>query len=409
MRFKTGSYAESGSRTDKAIKKSVASTKIGAWMNGAGYAYGAKELFVQFMTRTAKELPNAWLAMFSTLKYVNSDNFEPFRERWKASYKAGFITHSKAFDSLKGNFPIGFLIWDTSKKSDIDTVEVRVLDKDGVEISSKLFRNVPRERFLSKLIARKTDFTHKVVPLVNAITPTKRFETVRNTHWSRGAVAHFLCHGNDLQQAGTLTAILSSTHDIGFTGAYFVTADNLWQAAIVFSVRMLIPHTWINHNDQFLQPSRPLTDEFKSDCLVWMLFAGKNLTAGADDLRWNDRDWNLVNHFIPFTEGEVGAKGRFESNFMVRHMAGITFSPDAQAVLDEGRKLWTRFHATQFPRKIREEYKLGRADAGWYQIRRALEAYGDTELTDFDPFKAAYAALSLKLRPMVYELGFLPH
>jgi hypothetical protein len=401
-------YAESGSRTDKAIKKSVASTRIGAWMNGAGYAYAAKELFVQFMTRAAKELPHAWLAMFSTLKYVNSDNFEPFRERWKASFKDGFITHSRAFDGLKGNFPIGFIIWDTSQKADIDTVPVRVLDKDGIEIDSKVFRNVPRVNFLSKLIARKRDFTHEVVPLINATTPTKRVETVRNTHWSRGAIAHFLCHGNDLQQAGTLTAILSSTHDIGFTGAYFVTEENLWQAAIVFSVRMLIPHTWINHNDQFLQPSQSMSDEFKSDCLVWMLFAGKNLTAGADGLRWNDRDWSLTNHFIPFTEGEVGAKARFESDFMVRYLAGMEFSPEAQAVLKEGRKLFQRFHATSFPNRIRQEYKLGRADAGWYQVRRALEAYGDAELTDFDPFKAAYNALSEKLRPKVYELGFLP-
>ena len=140
-----------------------------------------------------------------------------------------------------------------------------------------------------------------------------------------------------------------------------------------------------------------------------MLFNGSNLTAGADGLRWNDRDWSLVNHFIPFTETEVDAKGRFESDFMVRYMKNLTFSGEAQAVLDEGRKLWTRFHATDFPRRIRDELKLGRPDAGWYQIRRALQAYGDTELTDFDPFNAAYAALTAKLRPMVYELGFLPN
>jgi len=41
-------------------------------------------------------------------------------------------------------------------------------------------------------------------------------------------------------------------------------------------------------------------------------------------------------------------------------------------------------------------------------VRRALEAYGDVALTDFGPFKAAYAALTEKLRPLVYELGFLP-
>ena len=93
---------------------------------------------------------------------------------------------------------------------------------------------------------------------------------------------------------------------------------------------------------------------------------------------------------------------------MVRYMAGMAFSPEAQAVLDEGRKLWTRFHAISFPHKIRGELKLNRADAGWYQIRKALEQYGDTELTDFDPFKSAYAALSAKLRPLVFKYGFLP-
>ena len=141
---------------------------------------------------------------------------------------------------------------------------------------------------------------------------------------------------------------------------------------------------------------------------VWMLFAGSNLTAGADGLRWDDRDWSLVNHFIPFTESQVGAGGRFESDFMVRYMAGKAFSPDAQAVLDAGRALWTRYHATSFPRKIRDEFKLNRPDAGWYQVRRALKAYGDVELTDFGPFEAAYAALTAKLRPQVYEYGFLP-
>lgn len=137
-----------------------------------------------------------------------------------------------------------------------------------------------------------------------------------------------------------------------------------------------------------------------------MLFNGSNLTAGADKLRWDDRDWSLVNHFIPFTEGEVGASGQFESDFMVRHTAGMEFSTEARAVLDSGRVLWTRYHATNFPRSVRDDFKLGRPDAGWYQIRRSLEAFGETELTDVDPFKAAYAALGAKLRPMVFDPGF---
>ena len=194
----------------------------------------------------------------------------------------------------------------------------------------------------------------------------------------------------------------------GSARGFFVNAGNLWQAAIVFAVRRLIKPTWLNDRDQFLQPTQALTEEFKSDCLVWMLFNGSNLSAGADGLRWNNRDWTLVNHFIPFTETEVGASARFESDFMVRYVAGMAFSPEAKAVLAEGRNLWRRYHAIGFPRKIRDELKLNRTDAGWYQIRKALEAYSDTQLTDFEPFKAAYAALSAKLRPLVFEIGFLP-
>ena len=41
------------------------------------------------------------------------------------------------------------------------------------------------------------------------------------------------------------------------------------------------------------------------------------------------------------------------------------------------------------------------------QVRRALEAFSNTQFTDFDPFKAAYADLSAKLRPQVFQLGFL--
>lgn len=243
------------------------------------------------------------------------------------------------------------------------------------------------------------------LPLSNALKVSKNPRPKRQL---LGALGYLYASNNDLQHSAIETLITSSIYTGGNGGGVYLTPENLWQAAIVFAVRRLIKPTWLNDRDQFLQPSQPLPDEFKSDCLAWMLFNGSNLTAGADGLRWDDRDWSLTNHFIPFTEAEVGAKARFESDFLVRYMAGMAFSPQAQAVLDEGRKLWKRFHATSFPNKIRQEYKLGRADAGWYQVRRALEAYSDIEFTDFDPLKVAYASLGEKLRPKVYELGFLP-
>jgi hypothetical protein len=386
-------------------KPGVAKTRF-ADASMSRYGKAKNELFMQFIARLYQEIPNAALAMFSKLKYISTPTLNEFRTAWSARYLGGFVFHSRVFDGLKGQYPIGFLVWDTSKSDKVSNVAVDIIDDDGNIISQKTFVNYDRMNLLTDWVARPRSNQQEVVPLKHAIVPATATKDLRGRFWSSGALAWLNCGGNDFQHANRDTFVFSSGYSSG--RGLFITPENLWQAAIVFSVRRLIKPTWLNDRDQFLQPSQPLRDEFKSDCLVWMLFNGSNLTAGADGLRWNDRDWSLTNHFIPYTEAEVGAKARFASDFMVRYMAGMAFSPEARAVLDEGRKLFQRFHATSFPNKIRQEYKLNRADAGWYQVRRALEAYGDSEITDFGPFKAAYATLTEKLRPMVYELGFLP-
>jgi len=158
----------------------------------------------------------------------------------------------------------------------------------------------------------------------------------------------------------------------------------------MFSVRRLIKHTWINDRDQFLQPTEELSNEFKIDCLIWMLFNGSNLTASANDLEWNDEKWSIVNHFIPFTEDEVNLPERFESDFMVDYLFDKKLSKEATAVLDAGRELWRAYFSYTDVHVVREELKLNRADVGWYQIRNALKARnssGDTLHVDFSQFE----------------------
>lgn len=127
-----------------------------------------------------------------------------------------------------------------------------------------------------------------------------------------------------------------------------------------------------------------------SDCLIWMLFNGSNLTAGANDLLWRGKTWSITNHFIPFTEQEVGATKRFESNFMSDYLKHLKLTADARAVLDEGRNLWAQYHRDSYGRSIRDEFKLNRSDAGWYQIRNALAANQKNVMVNFEPFNIAY-------------------
>lgn len=391
-------------------KLGVSRTKVASVMDEQGYA--ARELFVQFLVRIAKEIPKATVAIFSKLKYVNAPNFEKFREAWNAQYLSGFVVHSKAFDGLSGNFPIGFLVWKTDqvtdKKVPIIEISVEVLDKKAEPIGEKKFYNLPNDYLLSGWITRVKANDIDALPLKNAISPTTNTKDVRGTKWANSAIGSMICKGSDLQNAGTQTALLSSGYCSA--GGFFVTDENLWQSSIVFSVRRLIKQTWLNDRDQFLQPTGELTDEFKNDCLIWMLFNGSNLTASANDLEWNDKKWSIVNHFIPFTESDVNAPERFESDFMVEYLSDKKLSREAKAVMEEGKKLWQAYFADTDVRTVRDELKLNRSDVGWYQVRKALEARnkeGTNIAIDFSIFKSAYDMLGDKLRPMVYELGFL--
>ena len=409
-------YAEASNRgflgedvTGEENKKTgVAKTKFSNFMDDYGKA--SNELFVQFLARISKEIPTASIAMFSTLKYVNSPNFEKFREKWSSEFLNGFVVHNKSFDGMIGKFPIGFLIWKTnhlSKKSkSFLEIKVEVLDKEVKPIGEKSFYNLPSSLFLNNWIIRPKANKKEVIPIKNTVSPAIGKSSVKT--WSDNAIAYMHCAGNDLQQTEQLTSLYSSSFSNGH--GFYVNKENLWQSAIIFSVRRLITQTWLNDRDQFLQPIVPLTDEFINDCLIWMLFNRCNKSASANDLDWNGKKWSIVNHFIPYTEEEVGAPDRFESDFMVQYLRDKELSAEAKAVLDEGRKLWKAYFAHTDVRAVRDELKLNRPDVGWYQVRKALEARnksGDFPVVSFEMFKTAYEVLIDKLRPMVYDLGFL--
>ncbi|STO96933.1 hypothetical protein [Helicobacter canis] len=93
-----------------------------------------------------------------------------------------------------------------------------------------------------------------------------------------------------------------------------ITQNNLIPFSVYFSVRHCIPHTWINHNDQFLNPNKKWEKdtEFQNDCLAFMLFHGKNRITAKEG----------INHFIPFSEKELNTQEAFESHFMQDFLRG---------------------------------------------------------------------------------------
>lgn len=393
-------------------KADIKRTKMAA-VGMPEYGKSSNELFVQFLARIAREIPTATLAMFSKMKYVCAQASEDFRNVWNARFLNGFVIHNKAFDGLRGDFPIGFLIWKTdnrpsSQRTPITSVSCDVFDKKVQPVGNKTFYNLPTESYLSRWMDRPKTNKEECVPLTNAITPPiGNRKDQRGTKWSDDALGYMCTGTNDFQHQKYIN-LLSSPASMGH--GIFVNPSNLLQCAVYFTMTKIIHPTWLNDIDQFLQPEAELTDDFQNDCLIWMLFNGSNNAASADGLQWNDRSWSIVNHFIPYTEDEVGASGRFESDFMVQFIENRSFSPEAQEVLDSGRELWRAYFSMEDEYQIRERYKLNRPDVGWYQVRNALADRNNTgnyKKVSFDAFEQAYKLLTDKLRPEVYEKGFL--
>jgi hypothetical protein len=211
-----------------------------------------------------------------------------------------------------------------------------------------------------------------------------------------------------------------------------ITKDNLIESCIYFAVRKVIPADWLNDRDQFLYPNDGWkTDlDFQNDCLAYTLFSN------------NIQSKYGVNHWIPFTEYQVGARDKFDSRFMTDFISGKTtksidvvcdlftpygnadsdddaskhdetpqpriFSSEAKAVFDAGRELWKYYHALPEANvnaslyDIREHFQ-GRNGNGKMNSASADERY--TEL--ITALRDRLKTLARKIEPKVYEYGFL--
>jgi hypothetical protein len=286
------------------------------------------EIFALFMAVIYERIPDCVLGQFSKLKFVNGSNFKKFKDFFLSEYVSGFVVPAETFDNVKGKFPIGFTIWDTSNKIKINTISTDTYDKNGNYSGIKNFYgNLPKS--INKWIKSFDDKTKSGIGFMENPAP-------------------------DFQN----NKFLSFTNHIGtrHVNYYSFKSYNLITGLIYFSVRNSINANWLNDRDQFLFPNDGWqTDlEFQNDCLTYTLFHGQNrITSKAG-----------TNHWIPFTEQEVNAQARFESNFMTQYIKGkikieqsadlfnseesesepLVFSATAKSVFDAGQQLWKYYH-----------------------------------------------------------------
>lgn len=362
----------------------------------------SNELFAQFLIRIYEELNNCKIANFSTLKVLQSTNFREFRNVFLAKLEKLFVVPANTFDNVKGQFPIGFFVWDTAIKQKFETIPADVYDKNAKYIGQKgFYGNLPES--INEWIKQYDD---------------KNGKKNGNGNGNGVKLGYMGNPAPDFQNNKFLNIECNiGTRHVNY---FFFTPYNLTQGCIYFTVRHCIEATWLNDRDQFLYPNDGWqTDtEFQNDCLAYTLFHGQNRISSKEG----------TNHWIPFTEQEVNARERFESNFMTRFIQGklkpngngtllepenprttpLEFSEEAQAVFDAGRELWKYYHkqadcnvnASLYDIK---EYFQGRNEKGKMNNKSKDETYNALMAT----LREKLQQLAEKIEPKVYRYGFL--
>jgi hypothetical protein len=360
------------------------------------------EFFALFMANVYEKIPNCTFALFSKLKFINGTNFSNFKEFFKPEYLKGFVVPSITFDNVKGNYPIGFTIWNLNKIEKINEIETNVYNSDGEFLGLKTFYgNITSN--INRWIKIFDDKNQNGIGFIG--NPAPDFQ-----------------HNNQLY--------FSINKGIEHFNFWNFTKNNLINGSIYFSVRQTIEATWLNDRDQFLYPNEGWQDdlEFQNDCLAFTLFHSQNRIMSKYG----------TNHWIPFTEQEVHAKEKFESNFMTQFIKGkikqeeknedlfssavvtpsaveepnkenkpLVFSEKATNVFNAGRELWKYYH----------KQPNANANASLYDIREYFQGRNDKGKMNNKSSDQTYMKLILELRknlkilakkiePKVYEYGF---
>ncbi len=328
---------------------------------------GANEVFAQFFMRIYKELNGCIMASFSKLKYLNSSNFKKFREIFKAKFLEGFMVPANTFDNVMGQFPIGFLVWDTSsilpKENPLNlggnSKEEKqnsnlILDQDNLKYNPLkehfclLDINAPNRKMFSQSRTRtkgtqrhstatpfKTPLHAVSLEIFDSFGGFLGTKNIVIDDENNKPIIHFLrpFYDKSNEPIGFLRFMgadfstnistclcnhltINDVREVKYTP---ITHNNIAEMCIYFSIRYCIKATWQNDRDQFYAPYNDAwqdDNEFKNNSLAFCLFHNQNRIMNFDNTKKYGK-FVEINHFIPFDEEEVGAKERYASHVLL--------------------------------------------------------------------------------------------
>ncbi len=400
-------------------KNAVSMTQIQTLMTEEDLGETSRELMSQFLYRISREFKekNAYIAMFSKIKYINSNNDQRLRDAFfKYKYENGFVFSSEGFDGCKAKFPVGFIIWNLSKEIHLQNqkIIVDVYNRHVEKIGLKELKADNRDIFLNKWIEREKS-TKIMPPLSNAITVAYQNKD-RRDKVAEDFLASLMCKGNEFANQN-YTALFSGPYVSA--GALSITPSNFEKAMIIHTVRRLPKANWLNDRDQLMQPDiKALEDEeFVSDCVIWSLFSNSNATATLKNVKYEGIDYRIKNHLYPFlmddlkkweicnTDIKIQVWAKHTERYAALWIKSHLLSSESQKVLDNAKNVYQYFYK-HYNEIAWPKFKVLNWDAGWWQIRMSLNEAGiGTDL--LCELHESHKILGEKIMEKIYQYKFV--
>lgn len=399
-------YAEAGTIKSKT---GTGKNKPGVALHSLHKAYktfistAANELFALFLMRIHEEISGCVIGQFSKLKHLQAPNFKAFRSAFHARLYNSFLVPADTFNNVKGKFPIGFFVWRLEEGGTFTSIEADVYDRKGV--------------FLD---------THTIICPADGKLWMDWLKTMHDK--SGRLIGHLRTTCSDFQnQSGTFISSKPSANDILQRRTHEITVNNIVGIITAFAVRLAIEATWLNDRDQFLYPENSWKNdlEFQRDCLAYTLFHGQNRIRSEDG----------VNHWVPFSEDEMGAEDEVKSHFMIDILSGKTefslpeeeqkflsfqmpaesensgrteFSPEARAVLDAALPIYRYYQTRPNANPNASFYDIRQYFQGVDEKGRMNNVSADEKYNQMlAELRQAQKRLAAKIADGVYRHGFL--
>lgn len=134
------------------------------------------------------------------------------KDHFQAKLEKIFLAPADTFDNVKGQFPIGFKIWNTNKKEIFENVVADIYDKNANFIGTKGIYALNKSQYINKFISIYKTTKENSIGFMDGI------------------------NGNDFQH-NNIVYVLNTKEQLPNPRGIWITKDNLIPVSIYFSVR----------------------------------------------------------------------------------------------------------------------------------------------------------------------------